>query len=90
MAADAGTLHRLQRNRNVALVYCDETGNPGAYPINPNGSEANVAALTNDRGNVLGIMPHPERNIGTGLAPQGREDDAGLTIFTNAVRMAKA
>ena len=90
VAADAGTLHRLQRNRNVALVYCDETGNPGAYPINPNGSEANVAALTNDRGNVLGIMPHPERNIGTGLAPQGREDDAGLTIFTNAVRMAKA
>lgn len=90
VATDAATLDRLQRDGQVAFVYCDASGNPGSYPTNPNGSEANVAALTNERGNVLGIMPHPERNIGTGLAPQGRVDDAGLAIFTNAVRMARA
>lgn len=89
VAADAGTLDRLRRNGRVALTYCDASGNPGDYPINPNGSEGDVAALANEQGNVLGIMPHPERNIGRGLAPQGRQDDAGLAIFTNAVRMAK-
>jgi phosphoribosylformylglycinamidine synthase I len=89
VAADAETLGRLTHKGSVALVYCDEAGKSGSYPINPNGSEGNVAALTNDQGNVLGIMPHPERNIGQGLAPQGRQDDAGLAIFTNAVRMAR-
>jgi phosphoribosylformylglycinamidine synthase I len=89
VAANAETLGALHQRGNAALVYCDGAGEPGPYPINPNGSEGDVAALTNEQGNVLGIMPHPERNIGTGLAPQGRQDDAGLALFVNAVRMAK-
>ena len=47
----------------MALVYCDADGRDGGYPINPNGSEGTVAALTNAAGNVLGLMPHPERNV---------------------------
>jgi phosphoribosylformylglycinamidine (FGAM) synthase-like amidotransferase family enzyme len=38
---------------------------------------------------VLGLMPHPERNVLTGQAPAGRADGMGLTIFTNAVHLAR-
>jgi phosphoribosylformylglycinamidine synthase subunit PurQ / glutaminase len=45
-----------------ALVYCDAEGveRPG-YPVNPNGSTHNLAAISNEAGNVLAMMPHPER-----------------------------
>jgi phosphoribosylformylglycinamidine synthase I len=89
VAANAETLAAMQERGDVALVYCDAEGNPGDYPVNPNGSEGRVAALANAAGNVLGLMPHPERNITHGLAPAGREDGAGLTIYANAVRMAR-
>lgn len=89
VAKNAKTLADMQANGDVALIYCDRNGEQGGYPINPNGSEGSVAALTNSAGNVLGLMPHPERNVGVGLAPAGRQDGAGLTIFANAVRMAR-
>ncbi len=88
VAKDAATLGGLQVRGEVALTYCDASGNAGAYPVNPNGSDGAVAALTNATGNVLGLMPHPERNVSPGQAPAGRQDGAGLTIFTNATRMA--
>ena len=88
-AKDAASLSALAARGEIGLVYCDADGNPGAYPINPNGSDGSVAALTNATGNVLGLMPHPERNVSAGQAPAGRPDGAGLTIFTNAVRMAR-
>lgn len=89
VARDAATLARLEASGAVALVYADAVGNPAGYPVNPNGSDGAVAALVNPAGNVLGLMPHPERNVAAGLAPAGREDGAGLAIFTNAVRMAR-
>ena len=89
VAKDAATLSRLQARGEVGLTYCDANGSPGAYPVNPNGSDGAVAALTNAMGNVLGLMPHPERNVSAGQAPAGRQDGAGLTFFTNAVRMAR-
>ncbi len=47
---------------SAALTYCDEEGIESSdYPINPNGSFLNLAAIMNDRGNVLAMMPHPER-----------------------------
>lgn len=48
---DAETLHRLEENGQIVL----------RYRHNPNGSMGDVAGLTNERGNVLGLMPHPER-----------------------------
>jgi phosphoribosylformylglycinamidine synthase len=48
---DAGELQRLEDNGQVVLRYTD----------NPNGSMGDVAGLTNAAGNVLGLMPHPER-----------------------------
>jgi phosphoribosylformylglycinamidine synthase I len=55
-------LARLEANGQIALRYCDESGAIEAAS-NPNGSLANIAGVTNERGNVLGLMPHPEHAI---------------------------
>jgi len=55
-------LARLEANGQIALRYCDESGAIEATS-NPNGSVANIAGITNERGNVLGLMPHPEHAI---------------------------
>jgi phosphoribosylformylglycinamidine synthase I len=89
VASDAATLAALRGNGQVALVYSDADGMPDGYPSNPSGAEGDVAALTNETGNVLGLMPHPERNVSAAQAPAGRQGAAGLAIFRNAVRMAK-
>jgi phosphoribosylformylglycinamidine synthase len=53
----------LERTGSVeALAYCDEKGTEDAeYPVNPNGSLHNLAAVMNSEGNVMAMMPHPER-----------------------------
>jgi phosphoribosylformylglycinamidine synthase len=58
--ADAETLARLQGAGRVAFRYCSATGVVDDA-INPNGSLDNIAGILNERGNVLGMMPHPER-----------------------------
>ena len=58
--ADAETLARLEAERRVVFRYCDAAGQATAA-ANPNGSANNIAGIINDRGNVLGMMPHPER-----------------------------
>jgi phosphoribosylformylglycinamidine synthase len=58
--ADDATLKSLMANRQVLFSYCDAQGR--ATPeANPNGSSHNIAGITNREGNVLGLMPHPER-----------------------------
>jgi len=58
--ADNETLNRLEGEGQVGYRYCDAEGNTGDA-INPNGSARHIAGIYNDRGNVLGMMPHPER-----------------------------
>jgi phosphoribosylformylglycinamidine synthase len=58
--ADATTLARIEDNDQVALRYCDAAGIVGD-DVNPNGSLNNIAGILNEKGNVLGMMPHPER-----------------------------
>ena len=49
-------------NEFMVIRYCDANGEISSnYPVNPNGSFSNIAGLSNRRGNVLAIMPHPER-----------------------------
>ncbi|MBC7325396.1 MAG: phosphoribosylformylglycinamidine synthase subunit PurQ [Moorella sp. (in: Bacteria)] len=57
---DAATLARLEANRQVVFRYCTPEGEvtPAA---NPNGSTGNIAGIINREGNILGLMPHPER-----------------------------
>jgi phosphoribosylformylglycinamidine synthase I len=58
--ADEATLDSLFAHNQVLLTYADEKG--GATPeSNPNGSSRHIAGITNRAGNVLGLMPHPER-----------------------------
>lgn len=55
-------LSTLQEKQVGMLQYCDVKGTiKDEFPINPNGSENNLAALCNIHGNVMAIMPHPER-----------------------------
>jgi phosphoribosylformylglycinamidine synthase I len=58
--ADAETLRRLEGEGLVVFRYVDASGAP-TPEANPNGSLNNIAGIINDRGNVLGMMPHPER-----------------------------
>ena len=57
---DESGLAELKRHNQIAFRYCDEKGliTPES---NPNGSIENIAGITNKRGNILGMMPHPER-----------------------------
>ncbi len=58
--ADDTTLKDLEDNNRIAFRYCNEAGEP-TTDANPNGSAANIAGIINEAGNVLGMMPHPER-----------------------------
>ena len=57
---DAGTLQRLEENRQIVFRYC-EPGGQITDAANPNGAISNIAGIVNETGNVLGMMPHPER-----------------------------
>ena len=57
---DDETWARLEQSGQILLQYCDEHGDVGTEH-NPNGARDNVAGLLNAQGNVLGMMPHPER-----------------------------
>lgn len=57
---DIDTLRRLEGNNQIVFRYCDVDANVTPQ-ANPNGSMANIAGIINEEGNVLGMMPHPER-----------------------------
>ncbi len=77
--ADPDTLAALEAEGRVLFRYCDARGDvtPAA---NPNGSLRNIAGILNDRGNVLGMMPHPDRAIEAVL---GSRD--GLPLFESLI-----
>lgn len=58
--ADDETVRRVEDNGQVLLRYADDSGNVSAA-TNPNGSVNGIAGLINETGNVLGLMPHPEK-----------------------------
>jgi phosphoribosylformylglycinamidine synthase len=83
-------LDQWQQSGQIVLRYCDANGQPGDYPINPNGSQGQVAGICDVSGRVFGLMPHPERHVlptqhprwtRLGLAAEGD----GLALFRNAV-----
>jgi phosphoribosylformylglycinamidine synthase subunit PurQ / glutaminase len=57
---DPDTLGRLEANRQILLRYCEPDGSV-TDAANPNGSLAGIAGIVNEHGNVMGMMPHPER-----------------------------
>jgi phosphoribosylformylglycinamidine synthase len=77
----------------IALAYIHPGGTPagGAYPANPNGSLRDIAGICNPRGNVLGLMPHPENHIHPHQHPRwtrGINHHSGLPLFKNGVNYA--
>jgi phosphoribosylformylglycinamidine synthase subunit PurQ / glutaminase len=72
---DPDGLQRLEENGQVVFRFVNEAGEPTAE-ANPNGSVDNIAGIVNERGNVLGMMPHPERAVDPLL---GSSD--GLPLF---------
>ncbi len=58
--SDSDTLQQLEDNGQVVFRYCSATGEI-TDQANPNGSLNNIAGIINQQGNVLGMMPHPER-----------------------------
>lgn len=76
----AETLARIEGEGLVAFRYVG---------VNPNGSLDDIAGLTNERGNVVGLMPHPEHAVEPGFGPDTsaamRSGTDGLRFFTSAV-----
>jgi len=70
--ADADTVARLEGDGRVVFRYVD---------VNPNGSLRDIAGITNARGNVVGLMPHPEHAV-EDLTGPGTD---GLELFTSAL-----
>jgi phosphoribosylformylglycinamidine synthase len=58
--ADADTLKELEDHHQIVFRYCDGIGNI-TNAANPNGSVGSIAGICNKQGNVMGMMPHPER-----------------------------
>lgn len=70
---DDKTLADLKANKQIVFTYTGE---------NPNGSLEDIAGIINERGNVLGMMPHPERAVDALLG-----SDDGLKVFKSIVKM---
>ncbi len=82
--ADDGVLKSLQLNDQVLFRYCDENGNV-TQEANPNGSLDNIAGICNEKKNVFGMMPHPERAADALL---GNTD--GIGIFKSILNYVNA
>jgi phosphoribosylformylglycinamidine synthase len=78
--ADQETLKRLEGENLITFRYVD---------VNPNGSMNNIAGLRNERGNVVGLMPHPEHAVEPGFGPDRpeamRSGVDGLKFFTSVI-----
>jgi len=83
--ADAETLARIEGEGRVAFRYLG---------VNPNGSLNDIAGVTNERGNVVGLMPHPEHATEPGFGPDTaaamRSGVDGLSFFTSAIAAVAA
>ena len=82
--ADAATLDRLEDEGRVAFRYVNEAG-VADDAANPNGSMRSIAGIVSDAGNVLGMMPHPERAVEPLL---GSTD--GLALFESLLSRVSA
>lgn len=78
--ADDRTLDELEGEGRVVFRYVGQ---------NPNGSRRDIAGITNERGNVVGLMPHPEHAVEAGFGPDAAEGvragTDGLTFFTSVL-----
>ena len=91
---DSSTLKRIIDNKQAAIRYFNPDSSNVKYPFNPNGSIENIAGILNKKGNVFGLMPHPEAYIFKENHPRWTEKNVdenttGLKIFYNGIRYFK-
>ena len=90
VARDDATLQRIEDSRQVAFRYVSTNGGKPSYPENPNGAQNDIAGITDESGRVLGLMPHPERNLFSTSHPawtsRGSIESDGPRLFQRAVR----
>lgn len=80
---DSDTLREMEENNQVVFRYCSPEGQI-TDESNPNGSLQNIAGVCNREGNVLGMMPHPERCVEEILG-----DRDGIVIFQSIINYLK-
>jgi len=90
MSREADFIQKLEDNDQIVFRYVGESGNKAEYPWNPNGSESDIAGICNPAGNVMGMMPHPERVITRFTHPdwtrsRPSEEGDGLPIFRSVM-----
>ena len=81
--ADEETLDKLEESNQILFKYSSSE-----YPANPNGSLRDIAGISNKQGNVIGLMPHPERHLTSSNHPFGKSSGEGLQFFRNIVEKA--
>src|SRR5436309_245330 len=79
---DNDQLAQLEKNEQIVLRYVDENNTPTG-DSNPNGSMDNIAGICNKEGNVMGLMPHPERASIPILAPDNHPE--GRMLFDSMI-----
>jgi phosphoribosylformylglycinamidine synthase len=77
---DSNSIKEMEKNGQVVFRYCGPDGDVNES-YNPNGSIGNIAGICNKEGNVLGLMPHPERCAETIL-----DSDDGKVIFSSLLK----
>src|SRR5256884_6481178 len=80
---DKEQISELERNQQIVFRYVSEEKKP-TEDANPNGSIDNIAGICNHEGNVMGLMPHPERASLPVLSPNNQKD--GRVIFDSMIR----
>ena len=63
LSNDPDYIQKLEDNDQIVFRYVKPDGSDADYPWNPNGSKSDIAGICNPAGNVMGMMPHPERVI---------------------------
>ena len=90
MSMDPDFVQKLEDNDQVVFRYVRPDGSDADYPWNPNGSPSDIAGICNPAGNVMGMMPHPERVITRFTHPDWtrgfvEEDGDGKVIFQSVI-----
>jgi phosphoribosylformylglycinamidine synthase len=86
---DASTLRSMQDNGQIALRYCTTTGEV-VGEANPNGATDNIAGLSNEAGNVFGMMPHPEHAVDAGAGIRSADGAQILGSLIDSLAGARA
>lgn len=91
MSMDPKFVDKLEQNDQIVFRYVGADGGKPAYPWNPNGSPSDIAGICSPAGNVMGLMPHPERVLTRFTHPDWTrgyttEEGDGLLVFRSVMQ----